>query len=278
MQELRSTEILDKEIEADARRKAETILKKADEECVQIMEGVKTKLDFSKKEKEEFYKTRLAAVEKDITASIPLEKQRFKVAFVQQRLMQAVNKYLAGLDENEKLELVTKDFDFNSCKDKELVAFVSNLLVEFDSGAEDIMDFASRYFPSESTQASIALFMKEVMDPFKKAIAYLVVNGIEEEYKGEGRVVAFAANGIYEQTESIIVNMIDEITESNLNEKDKDDCFLMLEGLAAALDTRDILMIRAIWCGLKKELEKNNLCKVQIGRMQEQMKLYLVLK
>ena len=87
--------------------------------------------------------------------------------------------------------------------------------------------------------------MKEVLDPFKKAIAYLVVNGVEEEYKGEGRVVAFAANGIYEQTESIIVNMIDEITESNLNEKDKDDCFLMLEGLAAALDTRDILMIRS---------------------------------
>ena len=38
--------------------------------------------------------------------------------------MQAVNKYLAGLDENEKLELVTKDFDFNSCKDKEMIAFV----------------------------------------------------------------------------------------------------------------------------------------------------------
>ena len=124
MQELRSTEILDKEIEADARRKAEAILKKADEECVQIMEGVKTKLDFSRKEKEEFYKARLAAIEKDITASIPLEKQRFKVAFVQERLMQAVNKYLASLDESKKLELVTKDFDFNSCKDKELVAFV----------------------------------------------------------------------------------------------------------------------------------------------------------
>ena len=124
MQELRSTEILDKEIEADARRKAEAILKKADEECVQIMESVKTKLDFSRKEKEEFYKARLAAIEKDITASIPLEKQRFKVAFVQERLMQAVNKYLAGLDESKKLELVTKAFDFNSCKDKELVAFV----------------------------------------------------------------------------------------------------------------------------------------------------------
>ena len=124
MQELRSTEILDKEIEADARRKAEAILKKADEECVQIMESVKTKLDFSKKEKEDFYSAKLAAVEKDITASIPLEKQRFKVSFVQERLMQAVNKYLEELPVQKRLELVTKHFDFNSCSGKKLDAYV----------------------------------------------------------------------------------------------------------------------------------------------------------
>ena len=37
MQELRSTDILDKEIEADARRKAEAILKRADKECEEIL-------------------------------------------------------------------------------------------------------------------------------------------------------------------------------------------------------------------------------------------------
>lgn len=124
MQELRSTEILDKEIEADARRKAEAILKKADEECAQIMEGVKTKLDFSRSEKENFYSEKLAAVEKDIAASIPLEKQRFEVAFVQERLIMAVNKYLAELSQEKKLELVAKNFDFSSCSGKKLDAYV----------------------------------------------------------------------------------------------------------------------------------------------------------
>lgn len=124
MQELRSTEILDKEIEADARRKAEAILKKADEECAQIMDGVKTKLDFSKSEKETFYKGKLAAVEKDIAAAIPLEKQRFTVSFVQQRLIAAINKYLEGLSQDKKLELVTKNFDFSSCNEKTLDAYV----------------------------------------------------------------------------------------------------------------------------------------------------------
>ena len=40
MQELRSTEILDNEIRAEARRKAENVLKRADEECAQILAGV----------------------------------------------------------------------------------------------------------------------------------------------------------------------------------------------------------------------------------------------
>ena len=43
MQELRSTDILDKEIEADARRKAEAILKRADKECEEILASVQNK-------------------------------------------------------------------------------------------------------------------------------------------------------------------------------------------------------------------------------------------
>ena len=72
--------------------------------------------------------------------------------------------------------------------------------------------------------------------------------------------------------------MVNEISSAALSESDRDDLLLMLEGLANALDSRDILMIRAIWCGLKKELERKSLCKVQIVKIEEQMKLYLVIK
>ena len=37
MQELRSTDILDKEIQADARKKAERMLEKADRDCQQLL-------------------------------------------------------------------------------------------------------------------------------------------------------------------------------------------------------------------------------------------------
>ena len=108
MQELRSTEILDNEIRMEARRKAEAVLKRADEECEQILSGVDKRIQQARAEKDEFYKKKLAAFEKDITASVPLEKQRMEVSFVQSELVKAVNKYLAELTEEKRLELVLK--------------------------------------------------------------------------------------------------------------------------------------------------------------------------
>ena len=124
MQELRSTDILDKEIEADARRKAEAILKRADEECESIMASVQKRIENARLEKDEFYSKKLAALDRDLTASGPLEKQRFKVSFIQQELMKAINSYLAKLSQEERLKLVTERFDFSICSDRKLNAYV----------------------------------------------------------------------------------------------------------------------------------------------------------
>ena len=124
MQELRSTDILDKEIEADARRKAEAILKRADKECEEIIASVQNRINVARQEKEEFYSKKLDAFEKDLKASGPLEKQRFQVSFIQEQVITAINKYLAELKEEERLALVTDRFDFSVCKDKKINAYV----------------------------------------------------------------------------------------------------------------------------------------------------------
>ena len=56
MEELRSTEILDKEIQEDARRKAERILRKTDVECEKIKNSVSTRIETVTSEKNEEYK------------------------------------------------------------------------------------------------------------------------------------------------------------------------------------------------------------------------------
>lgn len=122
MQELRSTDILDKEIQADARKKAEKILKKADADCAEILASIDVNIAAAKAEKESFFDKKLEAYEKDQQASIPLEKQRFEVSFIQSSVLNKINKYLSGLSEEKCIEIAAKQFDFNT--DKKLNAYV----------------------------------------------------------------------------------------------------------------------------------------------------------
>lgn len=122
MQELRSTDIIDKEIRADAIKKAEKIAKKADEDCKALIESLPAEIEKSRLEKKAFFGAKLEAFEKDQNASIPLEKQRFEVSFVQNKIVDAINNYLAAKSEAERIEIVIKNFDFNI--DKKVNVFV----------------------------------------------------------------------------------------------------------------------------------------------------------
>lgn len=113
MQELRSSEILDKEIHSDAVRKAEKILKKADADCESIIKSIETAVKKDEADKAEFLAHKKAAFEKDQSASIPLEKERFLVTFVQKKIVEGINNYLESIGEEKRLELVCKNFDFN---------------------------------------------------------------------------------------------------------------------------------------------------------------------
>ena len=116
MQELRSTDILDKEIQTDARKRAEKILKKADSDSSNILDSVDDNIARAKSDKEVYYQQKLEAFEKDQQASIPLEKERFEVSFVQDQLSDKINKYLESLPEEKRMDLVFKKFNFKISK------------------------------------------------------------------------------------------------------------------------------------------------------------------
>jgi len=122
MQELRSTDILDKEIQADARKKAERMLAKTDSECEKLIASVESDIEKAAEEKQLFFAHKLEAFEKDRMAVVPLEKERFKVSFIQNAVIQNINKYLEALPEEKKLDLVAHDFDFKT--ERSLNAFV----------------------------------------------------------------------------------------------------------------------------------------------------------
>ncbi|MCK9169123.1 MAG: hypothetical protein M0P01_01765 [Treponema sp.] len=106
MEELRSTEVLDKEIETDARKKAERILSKADSDGKALLENVKNRVAAVKAEKNAAYAKKIEAFQKDQDASVPLEKQRFLVSYIEAAIIKGINEYLEALPVSKRLDLV----------------------------------------------------------------------------------------------------------------------------------------------------------------------------
>ena len=106
MEELRSTDILDKEIQDDARKKAEKILKNADAQGQQILADVDTRLESAKKDRESYYSQKAAQFKKDLDSSLPLEKSRFLVSYISSSVASAINDYLKTISQEKRIQLV----------------------------------------------------------------------------------------------------------------------------------------------------------------------------
>ena len=68
------------------------------------------------------------------------------------------------------------------------------------------------------------------------------------------------------------------VEEAALAEADRNDLRTILEGYSAALDSRDTLMIKAVWLGARRVLASLRLCPKESAEMDELLRMYLVSK
>ena len=96
MEELRSTEILAREIEAEAYKKADKILERAGRETQKILSQTQERIKKDVEEKARFYEGRLEQLKKNAQSFVPLEKERFLISFYHEKLSGAMNDYFKG--------------------------------------------------------------------------------------------------------------------------------------------------------------------------------------
>jgi V/A-type H+-transporting ATPase subunit E len=108
MEELRSTDILDKEIQSDARKKAERILQNAEAEGQKIEAAVSSRIEAAKKDIEATYAEKLAVFKRNVEAALPLECERYLVDFEGKSVSSAINDYLSSLSQERKILLLKR--------------------------------------------------------------------------------------------------------------------------------------------------------------------------
>ncbi len=105
MEELRSTDILDREIQEDARKKAEKLLKAADSDCERIRSESEARLESARAEKAADCDARLEAYRQDSESAIPLEKQRRMVSLVDTSVRAALDSWFKDIGAARRLAL-----------------------------------------------------------------------------------------------------------------------------------------------------------------------------
>ncbi|MDR0494368.1 MAG: ATPase [Treponema sp.] len=109
MEELQSTEILDREILEDARKKAYRILKTADDAIKVKTAELEKNLGETVETLEEKYARQGKVDIDEIMARLPIDKQRVQTKMIEELLCSAVECWYAGLSRQNVLELLKKE-------------------------------------------------------------------------------------------------------------------------------------------------------------------------
>jgi vacuolar-type H+-ATPase subunit E/Vma4 len=116
MEELQSTEVLDREILEDARRKAQRILKAADETAASGTRQWEKKTEQDLRGARDRYAVRLETSRSEIMARLPLDKRRTRLSKIETLLKDAAYSYLAGLSRARLLALLEKELKKRACE------------------------------------------------------------------------------------------------------------------------------------------------------------------
>jgi hypothetical protein len=103
MEELQSTDILDREILEDARKKAHRILKTADDTIKSKSADWEKKLSISLDELEEKYAKNSKSITEEIMAVLPIDKQRAKARKIEELLNSAVETWYSRISRQRVL-------------------------------------------------------------------------------------------------------------------------------------------------------------------------------
>ena len=109
MEELQSTEILDREVLEDARKKAHQILKAAEATVKAKTEEWEKKLQTALAELEAKYAQQAVVATDEIMTRLPMDRRRIKARRIEELLHSAVETWYAGLSRKQVLDLLKKE-------------------------------------------------------------------------------------------------------------------------------------------------------------------------
>lgn len=167
-----------------------------------------------------------------------------------EKLTNIVNSCLSDYDFNAELKKCAVSNEFESrltlpVEDKEIIAFVYNLLYKFQSKTLNFYDFITKFFAEDTiNEKAFIEFAKSVIIPFKTAINNIFTKRhilVEtNDYQ----------NNIYNKLMSTIKLILKSIDNYKLNMNQKEEFTMLLNSLYYASEKNDRKLVYSLMVGL----------------------------
>ncbi|MCM1043242.1 MAG: hypothetical protein NC350_03415 [Corallococcus sp.] len=145
-----------------------------------------------------------------------------------------------------------------------LFAFVVCLLTEVDSGRRNFIDFLKEYYYDADSNISYALFVEQVLKPFKRAGESILKSVDPDSLDIEAQARAeqyFYAERCYINTQtlramlSLCEVMRQKLDEQNFKtENDRIDAVTICNAMTNAIQLKNPRILRFVWIGFKNTL------------------------
>lgn len=140
---------------------------------------------------------------------------------------------------------------------KQIITLVTGLLFDFDNKNLSIIDFITKFYPSETVRESYVDFCEKLITPYAEAIRYYCadvpqeLNCLDEE---DEKPVAFPDKAKEELHFWIaeITNLV--IGDNTLPEAQRKEFMIELNGMRYASETGNAVLMNIVWVGLKNTL------------------------
>lgn len=110
MEELRSTEAIEKEIQDEANAQAKFILEKAERDTTGLRESLKTRVNDFERDAEKTFQKKITEAKLNFEGRIPLEKSRRALLFAERAIIKNINEYLSNLSKETRLSILVSRF------------------------------------------------------------------------------------------------------------------------------------------------------------------------
>lgn len=132
-----------------------------------------------------------------------------------------------------------------------LVALVTGILYEFDKKTRSLVDFVTKYYPSDGSHQSYLKFLDGVIFPYIKAFRELLnpVAPEPERQEANSQPLPDQAKEDAEQWAKCLLKKV--IADNEPDESDRNEMTTMIHGFLYVLDTHNPLLIKIVWIGLK---------------------------